>query len=75
MCCVRFTMSPSSRKEVEHHLKPASDMAEVEYRAQCPTATRNLRSLSNQTRIFEELVPSLTTENEFERAQGIRSYC
>jgi hypothetical protein len=29
MCCVRFTMSPSYRKEVEHPLKTAQQLGHV----------------------------------------------
>ena len=29
MCCMRFTMSPSSRKEVEHHLKTAQHLGKL----------------------------------------------
>jgi hypothetical protein len=29
MCCVRFTMSPSDRKEVEHQLKTAQQLGHV----------------------------------------------
>src|SRR5205823_13410023 len=73
MCCLRFTMSPSSRKEGERQLKQASDMAEVEYRAIVSYSEIAICARCRiQTRIFEELVPSLITENEFERDQGIR---
>lgn len=29
MCCVRFTMSPSARKEVERHLKTAQQLGNL----------------------------------------------